>query len=127
MAELIHDIRTERVRENLDAVQAVAGSNVEILAATKYVPLDDMGRLAEAGVVLVGENRIQDLAAKHERWGDAFNWDFIGALQSRKIKDLLPVVRLIHSVASDSALDQLGKRADPATEVLVEVNVAGEA
>ena len=126
MAELILDIETERVRENLDAVRAAAGSGVEVLAATKYVPLDDMGRLAEAGVTLVGENRLQDMAAKHERWGDAFSWDFIGALQSRKIRDLLPIVRLIHSVASDSALDQLGKRADPDTEVLVEVNVAGE-
>ena len=126
MAELIHDIDAERVRENLAAVRAAAGTDVEVLAATKYVPLDDMGRLADAGVTLVGENRLQDMAAKHERWGDAFNWDFIGALQSRKIKDLLPMVRLIHSVASDSALDQLGRRADPDTEVLVEVNVAGE-
>ena len=126
MAELIHDIQTERVRENIEAVRAAAGSEVEILAATKYVPLDDMGRLADAGVTLVGENRLQDMAAKHERWGDAFSWDFIGALQSRKIKDLLPLVRLIHSVASDSALDQLGRRATPGTEVLVEVNVAVE-
>jgi uncharacterized pyridoxal phosphate-containing UPF0001 family protein len=114
------------VRENLAAVRAAAGPGVEVLAATKYVPLDDMGRLAEAGVTLVGENRLQDMAAKHESWGDAFSWDFIGALQSRKIRDLLPIVRLIHSVASDSALDQLGRRADPDTEVLVEVNVAGE-
>jgi uncharacterized pyridoxal phosphate-containing UPF0001 family protein len=126
MAELIHDIEAERVRENLEAVRAAAGSEVEILAATKYVSLDDMGRLADAGVTLVGENRLQDMAAKHERWGDAFSWDFIGALQSRKIKDLLPLVRLIHSVASDSALGQLGKRANPDAEVLVEVNVAGE-
>jgi uncharacterized pyridoxal phosphate-containing UPF0001 family protein len=126
MAELIHDIEVERVRENLAAVRAAAGPGVEVLAATKYVPLDDMGRLAEAGVTLVGENRLQDMAAKHESWGGAFSWDFIGALQSRKIRDLLPIVRLIHSVASDSALDQLGRRADPDTEVLVEVNVAGE-
>ena len=63
-----------------------------------------MGALAEAGVTLVGENRQQDLAAKHERWGDAFAWDFIGNLQSRKVKQLLPVCRLIHSVATDSAL-----------------------
>ena len=67
-----------------------------------------MGALAEAGVTLVGENRQQDLAAKHERWGDAFAWDFIGNLQSRKVKQLLPLCRLIHSVATDSALEQLG-------------------
>ncbi len=126
MAELIRDIRADRVRENLEAVREVVGPEVEILAATKYVSLDDMGRLAEAGVELVGENRVQDMAAKHERWGEAFSWDFIGALQSRKVKDILPLARLIHSVASDSALDQLGRRADPDTEILVEVNVAGE-
>ena len=85
-----------------------------------------MGALAEAGVTLVGENRQQDLAAKRERWGDAFEWDFIGNLQSRKVKQLLPACRLIHSVASDSALAQLGRHGGPETEVLVEVNVAGE-
>jgi PLP dependent protein len=82
--------------------------------------------LAEAGVTLVGENRLQDLEAKRGRWGDAFIWDFIGNLQSRKVKSLLPICRLIHSVATDSVLEQLRRHADPATEVLVEVNVGGE-
>jgi uncharacterized pyridoxal phosphate-containing UPF0001 family protein len=91
------------------------------------VPPEEMGALAEAGVELVGENRQQDLEAKHERWGDAFAWDFIGNLQSRKVKRLLPICRLIHSVATDSALEQLGRHGGPGTEVLVEVNVAGEA
>jgi uncharacterized pyridoxal phosphate-containing UPF0001 family protein len=104
----------------------VAGDGVEILAATKYVDLDEMGTLADAGVGLVGENRLQDLEAKRERWGDAFEWDFIGNLQSRKVAKLLPLVRLIQSVATDSALEQLGKHAAPQTEVLVEVNLAGE-
>jgi PLP dependent protein len=90
------------------------------------VPLEEMGALAEAGVRLVGENRQQEMEAKHERWGDAFEWDFIGNLQSRKVKRLLPICRLIHSVASDSALEQLGRHGDGATEVLIEVNVAGE-
>ena len=86
-----------------------------------------MGALAEAGVTLVGENRQQDLAAKHERWGDAFEWDFIGNLQSRKVKQLLPLCRLIHSVATDSvAASSSAATAAPSTEVLVEVNVAGE-
>jgi pyridoxal phosphate enzyme (YggS family) len=124
MVELIHDLRPERVRRNLAAVRDVAGPEVEILAATKYVPLEDMGSLADAGIELVGENRVQDLAAKRERWGDAFAWDFIGALQSRKVKDVLPLARLIHSVASESALAQLGSHGGPETEVLVQVNVA---
>lgn len=126
MAELIHGIDPAKVAANLEEVRAVAGERVEILVATKYVPLEEMGRLAEAGVRLVGENRQQDLAAKRERWGDAFEWDFIGNLQSRKLKLVLPLCRLIHSVATDSVLAQLEKHADPATEVLVEVNLSGE-
>ncbi|HVD40966.1 MAG TPA: YggS family pyridoxal phosphate enzyme [Solirubrobacterales bacterium] len=127
MAELIHDIEIATVRANLEEVRAFAGEGVEILVATKYVPLEEMGKLAEAGVELVGENRQQDLAAKHERWGDAFTWDFIGNLQSRKVKQVLPLCRLIHSVATDSVLAQLEKHAEPGTGVLVEVNVSGEA
>jgi PLP dependent protein len=124
--EPIRDIDPERVRSNLATVREAAGEGVEILAAAKYVELEEMGALAEAGVGLVGENRLQDLEAKRERWGDAFEWDFIGNLQSRKVAKLLPLVRLIHSVATDSALEQLGRHADPETEVLIEVNLAGE-
>jgi uncharacterized pyridoxal phosphate-containing UPF0001 family protein len=126
MPGLIHGLEADVIRRNLERVRERAGERVEILAATKYVPPEEMGALAEAGVSLVGENRLQDLEAKQERWGGEFTWDFIGNLQSRKVKDLLPRVRLIHSVASDSALRQLGRHADPDTEVLVEVNVAGE-
>ena len=86
--------------------------------------LEDLPALAEGGITLVGENRAQDLVAKQERHGDLFEWDFIGALQSRKVKDVAPRVRLIHSVASESALAQLEEH--PAREVLVQVNVAGE-
>jgi uncharacterized pyridoxal phosphate-containing UPF0001 family protein len=85
-----------------------------------------MGSLAEAGITLVGENRLQDLERKRERWGDAFEWDFIGNLQSRKVKSILPLVRLIHSVATDSALAQLERHAPQGAEVLVEVDLAGE-
>src|SRR6187200_96240 len=126
MAELIHDIDAAKLAENLEEARALAGDRAEILVATKYVPLEEMGKLAKAGVRLVGENRQQDLAAKHERWGDAFEWDFIGNLQSRKLKQILPLCRLIHSVATDSVLAQLERHADPATEILVEVNVSDE-
>jgi uncharacterized pyridoxal phosphate-containing UPF0001 family protein len=126
VAELIHDIDAAKVAANLEEVRAVTGDTVELLVATKYVPLEEMGKLAEAGVHLVGENRQQDLAAKHERWGGAFEWDFIGNLQSRKVKQVLPRCRLIHSVATDSVLAQLEKHGTPETEVLVEVNVSGE-
>ena len=83
--------RPGAIAANLERVRERGGAGVEILVATKYVPLEEMGALAEAGVTLVGENRQQDLAAKHERWGDAFEWDFIGNLQSRKVKQLLPL------------------------------------
>ena len=126
MPGLIHGLEPEKIAANLARAREIAGPEVEILAATKYVPLEEMGALAEAGVRLVGENRQQELIAKHERWGDAFEWDFIGNLQSRKVKQLLPLCRLIHSVATDSVLTQLGKHAGPDTEILVEVNIAGE-
>ena len=126
MPGLIHGLEPEKIAANLARARETAGPEVEILAATKYVPLEEMGALAEAGVRLVGENRQQELLAKHERWGDAFEWDFIGNLQSRKVKQLLPVCRLIHSVASESALAQLGNHGGPDAEVLVEVNIAGE-
>jgi uncharacterized pyridoxal phosphate-containing UPF0001 family protein len=124
------DLTPARVRENLERVReriAAAGrdpADVEICAAVKYVEVEALGALAEGGIELVGENRAQELVAKEERWGDAFTWDFIGALQSRKVKDVAPRVRLIHSLASESALGQLEKH--PAREVLVQVNVAGE-
>jgi PLP dependent protein len=126
VAELVHGIDPARVAANLEQVRSKAGEGVEILVACKYVPLEEMGALAEAGVTLVGENRQQDLAAKHERWADAFSWDFIGNLQSRKVRDVLPRVRLIHSVHTDSVMRQLGKHGDDSTEVLIQVNVAGE-
>jgi PLP dependent protein len=113
-----------RVRENLERVRERVGPDVEVLAATKYVAAEDLPALAEAGIGLVGENRAQDLLAKQERCGELFEWDFIGAIQSRKLKDISPNVRLIHSIASDSALRRLER--DPAKEVLIQVNVAGE-
>ena len=126
MPGLIHGLEPGVIRRNLERVRERAGGAVEILAATKYVPAEEMGALAEAGVTLVGENRLQELEQKQQRWGDAFDWDFIGNLQSRKVKPLLPRVRLIHSVASDSALSQLERHGSPETEILIEVNVAGE-
>jgi PLP dependent protein len=112
------------VRRNLERVRERIGGEVEVLAATKYVDADDLPALAEAGIELVGENRAQDLLANQERHRDLFTWDFIGALQSRKLKDIAPNVRLIHSIASESALRRLEQH--PAREVLIEVNVAGE-
>ncbi len=131
MAQLIHGLDVARVRENLARAQdAIAATGrdpreVEILAAVKYVPLEALEVLAEAGVTLLGENRAQDLAAAQERHGRGlFTWDFIGAVQSRKLKDIAPNVRLIHSISSESALARLER--NPAAEVLIQVNVAGE-
>ena len=126
MVEPVTSLDAARIGSNLERIRDRTGPDVEILAATKYVPTEEMGALAEAGVELVGENRLQDLEAKRERWGERFTWDFIGNLQSRKVKKILPLVRLIHSVASDSALAQLRRHAGPDTEVLVEVNLSGE-
>ena len=136
MAQLITGLTAERVRANLAEVReriaaaaARAGrdpAQIEIVAAVKYVPAAELGALAAAGIAVAGENRAQDLLAKIDAHGDAFTWDFIGRLQSRKVKQVAPRVRLIHSVASDSVLEQLARHAPPALRVLVEVNVAGE-
>jgi PLP dependent protein len=136
VARLIDGLDPDRVRANLAEVRgeiaAAARSagrdpgDVELVAAVKYVRVEDLGALAEAGITVVGENRAQDLQAKAQAWPGRFRWDFIGQLQSRKVRDVLPHVRLIHSLASDSAATQLGRHGTPETEVLVEVNVAGE-
>ena len=124
MAQLIRGLDARRVADNLARVRAEMGrEGVEILAAVKYVAVEEMGVLAEAGVTLVGENRAQELEVKAAAHPE-LTWDFIGHLQSRKVKQILPHVRWIHSVASDSVLKELGKHAGARTEVLVEVNVA---
>jgi pyridoxal phosphate enzyme (YggS family) len=114
------------VRSNLERVRERAGEGTRILVATKYVPDSDLQALADAGVDLVGENRLQDLERKQAAAEDLFEWHFIGALQSRKVREIVPRVRLIHSLCTDSALGKLGANAPPETEVLVQVNVAGE-
>ena len=132
MVDLITDLRVEDVGANLDRVRdQIAGAgrdpdDIEILAAVKYVPAPQLGALADAGITLVGENRAQELEAKAGACPGRFTWDFIGQLQSRKVKQVLPHVRYIHSVASDSVLHQLGRHGTPDTEVLVEVNAARE-
>jgi pyridoxal phosphate enzyme (YggS family) len=132
VAELIRDLDASVVRDNLARVReeiAATGRDpgeVELLAAVKYVALEDVGALVEAGIDVMGENRAQDLEAK-ARAHPTVTWDFIGHLQSRKVKQVLPDVRYIHSVASDSVLAQLERHGTHETEVLVEVNIAGEA
>jgi PLP dependent protein len=136
LAELITGLTADRVRANvltvrerIEAAAARAGrdpAGVELVGACKYVAAEELGVLAEAGITVVGENRAQDLRAKVDAYGDAFTWDFIGHVQSRKVKQIAPLVRLIHSVASDSVLTQLERHAAPGLRVLVEVNVAAE-
>jgi pyridoxal phosphate enzyme (YggS family) len=128
MAELIRGLDARRVADNLARIRAEIGDDVQILAAVKYLAVEELDALAEAGVTVVGENRAQELEVKASAWAGRadFTWDFIGHLQSRKVKQVLPYVRWIHSVASDSALKELEKHAAPQTEVLVEVNIARE-
>jgi pyridoxal phosphate enzyme (YggS family) len=139
MAELISGLSAETIAENLarvrEEITQAAGragrspEQVQVLAATKYVALQDIPTLAQAGIRLVGENRAQDLQAKADAYGEMFEWDFIGHLQSRKVRQVVPYVRLIHSVASDSVLNELERHkslAKPGLRVLIEVNVSGE-
>jgi PLP dependent protein len=139
MVELIEGLRAERVRANLAMVRAEVAAaaecigrdpgEVEILAAGKYVPAAELPVLADAGIALIGENRAQDLSAKIAAHGDLFTWDFIGTLQSKHVRSIVAHARLIHSLASDSALSELERhveRARPGLRVLVEVNLAGD-
>jgi pyridoxal phosphate enzyme (YggS family) len=139
VVELIERVDPERVRMNLERVRdeiartASASehgrADVQILAATKYVPADQLPALAAGGVGLVGENRAQDMAAKVAAHGDMFEWDFIGRLQSRRVREIVPHTRIIHSLASASALRELrrhGELARPGLRVLLEVDVAGD-
>jgi len=144
VVEIIRDLDAARVAGNLARIEAeiasarermkpaapgLARGGVEVLAATKYIAGEDLPVLAQAGVRLVGENRAQDLQAKFEAHGPLFEWDFIGALQSRRVRLIVPHVRLIHSVASDSALRELERNlaiARPGLRILIEVNLSGE-
>jgi uncharacterized pyridoxal phosphate-containing UPF0001 family protein len=110
----------ERVRANYERIRGDLGPQVTIVAATKYVDVDGLAALAEAGVEVVGENRAQDLEAKHARYGESFRWHFIGHLQSRKAKTVNELCQLCHSLSSESAAKRLEIPA------LVEVNLAGE-
>jgi PLP dependent protein len=144
VVELITGLRAEVVRANLERVQAeIAGAveraqprrapvdrgEVEILAASKYVGVEELPVLAQAGVRLLGENRSADLQQKVAAYGELFEWDFIGQLQSRRVRAIVPYVRLIHSVASESALRELERHleiARPGLRILLQVNIAGE-
>jgi len=135
MVEQVKEIDPERVRANLSEIKeriaaadpsGQGGAAVEVVAATKYVPVELMGTLAEGGVTVAGENRIQDLTAKQDMWGDLFTWDFIGDLQSRKAPSLVGKVRLIQSLATESALLKLERAEAGQQKVLVQVNLAQE-
>ncbi len=114
------------IRENLARVRSEVGDAVEILAATKYVEADDLPALHEAGITLVGENRSDALIAKQERYGELFTWDFIGHVQSRKVRDIVGRVRLIHAIDSLSACRRIQDLAGAPVACLLQVNVAGE-
>ncbi|HEY8630886.1 MAG TPA: YggS family pyridoxal phosphate enzyme [Gaiellaceae bacterium] len=110
----------EAVRANYERIRSEVGDGVTVVAATKYVALEDMRVLVDAGIEVVGENRAQELERKHAEYGDAFRWHFIGHLQSNKTKVVNRICELVHSLDSDSAAGRL------TVPALVEVNLAGE-
>jgi PLP dependent protein len=113
-------VSPDQVRAAYERIRAEVGPEVTVVAATKYVSLEDMAVLAEAGVEVVGENRAQDLELKHAVYGDAFRWHFIGHLQSNKAKVVNGICELVHSLGSESAAARL------TVPALVEVNLSGE-
>jgi pyridoxal phosphate enzyme (YggS family) len=108
------------VAERYAAVREEAGTGVTVVVATKYVPLEEMGVLAEAGIEVVGENRAQDLLAKHQAFGRVFRWHFIGHLQSNKARVVSEHCELVHSLSSDSAARRL------TAPSLLEIDLSGE-
>jgi pyridoxal phosphate enzyme (YggS family) len=116
------------VERRIEAACSRAGrtDRPRLLVASKYLDVDQMAVLADAGIGLVGENRAEGLEAKWDRWKDSFEFHFIGHLQSRKVRHVLPYVSLIHSVESISLVEELDKKADTDVPVLLEVNVSGE-
>ncbi len=119
-------LEVETIRENLARVRSDVGEGVEILAATKYVEAADMPALHEAGVTLVGENRSDALIAKQEEHAGLFTWDFIGHVQSRKVRDIVGRVRLVHAIDSTSACRRIQEHSTEPAGCLLQVNVAGE-
>jgi len=113
-------VSPDEIRERYEHIKAEVGPSVTVVAATKYVSLEGMQTLAEAGVEIAGENRAQDLATKHARYGDLFRWHFIGHLQSRKASTVNDLCELCHSLASESAAKRL------TIPALVEVNLSEE-
>jgi len=113
-------ISAEAIRANYARIQEEVGEGVTVVVATKYVTPDDMEALADAGVPVVGENRLQDLEVKHARFAGRFRWHFIGHLQSRKARDVSALCELVHSLDSLSAARRL------TIPALVEVNLSGE-
>ena len=113
-------MNADAVREAYEAVRAEAGPTVTVVAATKYVAFEEMAVLAEAGVQIAVENRVQDMKRKHDAFGDRFRWHFIGALQSNKARVVNDVCELVHAVDTDSAARRL------TVPWLLEVNLSGE-
>jgi PLP dependent protein len=109
-----------RIRTAYERMRAEVGGTVTVVVATKYVSVEQMQTLVDAGIEVVGENRLQDLVAKRGRYADAFRWHFIGHLQSRKAKDVSALCELVHSLSSTSAARRL------TIPALVEVNLSGE-
>jgi PLP dependent protein len=121
--------RLAEARERLDAAAAVSGrrpGSVELVVAGKYIPADDTPLLVAAGVEVVGENRLQDLRAKAAIAGEALTFDFIGHIQRNKVRDILPAVRLIHSLDSERLAAEIARRSEGEVRVLVELNIAEE-
>jgi len=127
-AEVVRERFAEVSGRVAEAARAAGrdAADVRVLVATKYVAAEHLGALRDAGIRLIGENRAQDLVAKQALYGDAFDYHFIGHLQSRKTRLVVPLVSLIHSVSTMSVVQEIEARATNVTDVLLEVNIAGE-
>ncbi|HEX2051071.1 MAG TPA: YggS family pyridoxal phosphate-dependent enzyme [Actinomycetota bacterium] len=125
--------RVAAVRERIARAAERAGrdpAGVRLVAVSKTFGADAVLEAARAGVTDFGENRAQELRHKAAAVGDAVTWHFVGHLQSNKVRAVVGVARVVHSVDRPGLAEALARRARSVgvvQDVLVEVNVAAEA
>ncbi|MHA6251371.1 YggS family pyridoxal phosphate-dependent enzyme [Oceanobacillus sp. CAU 1775] len=119
----------EKINNNIIAACERKNRNMEeitLIAVTKYVTIERNKEMLEAGITHFGENRNEGFLEKYETVGDAATWHFIGTLQTRKVKEIIDKVDMIHSLDRVSLAKEINKRADRVIDCFVQVNVSEE-
>lgn len=117
------------IKENLQKVTAQLPEGVQLVAVSKFHPVEALQEAYDAGQRLFGENRAQELIAKAPLLPKDIRWHFIGHLQKNKVRAIMPYVSVIESVDSVQLLKLIEKEAariDRTVDVLLQLHVAQE-